>query len=212
VKNIHFFGVALAPLLLFLLAAGCSQVVLEAPKKEPLLINSIGVLPVQPAAVAVLEADAATRQQLEDGATVIDFLLGDYFQGRDNIHFIEPDTLEDLQAYESGDSLRLALAAGLQLQYDAVLVTEVARYQTRTGSKFAADKPASVAFSFKLLAMANGGQVIWSGEFDQAQQPLFENILGSRSTGSGFRWLTAPELAAAGLTKKLNSSPYLGRH
>lgn len=183
---------------------------LEAPEKEPLAINSIGVLPVQPAGVAVLEADASTRRQLEDGATVLDFLLDDYFQGQDNVHFIAQDTLEGLQSYESGNSLRLALEAGRQLQHDAVLVTEVARYQTRTGSKYAVDKPASVAFSFKLLAMANG-RVIWSGDFDQAQQPLFENILGSRSTGSGFRWLTAPELAAAGLTKKLNSCPYLGR-
>ncbi len=209
-KNIHFFGAALAPLFLFLLAAGCSQVMLEVPEKEPLAINSIGVLPVHPAAVAVLEADAVTRQQLEDGATVLDFLLGDYFQGRDNVHFIAQDTLEGLQSYASGNPLRLALEAGQQLQYDAVLVTDIARYQTRAGSTYASDKPASVAFSFKLLAMANG-QVIWNGEFDQAQQPLFENILGSRSTGSGFRWLTAPELAAAGLTKKLNSCPYLLR-
>jgi hypothetical protein len=210
VRKIQFFGVALTLLFLFFLAAGCSQVMLKAPEKESLVINSIGVLPVHPAEAAVLEADAATRQQLEDGATVLDFLLEDYFKGLDSVHFIAQDTLEGLQSYESGNSLRLALEAGRQLQYDAVLVTEAARYQTRTGSKYAADKPASVAFSFKLLAIANG-QVIWNGEFDQAQQPLFENILGSRSTGSGFRWLTAPELAAAGLTKKLDSCPYLGR-
>ena len=56
------------------------------------------------------------------------------------------------------------------------------------------------------------GEVIWSADFDQTQQPLLENILpNTRSTGSGFRWLTAAELTSAGLTRKLNSCPYLKR-
>ena len=205
---IRLSGIVLFAFFLSLLAGGCSTVMLPEPEKEPLAIKSIGIMPVQPAAVAVLEAADATRQQLVAGAAVIDSHLADYFQGHDNVHFIAQDALESLASLESGNSLRLALEAGRQLQLDAVLVTEIERYQTRTGSKYAVDQPASVAFSFKLIAMANS-QVIWSGDFDQTQQPLFENILGSRPTGSGFRWLTAPELAKAGLTKKLDSCPYL---
>ena len=102
------------------------------------------------------------------------------------------------------------MEAGPQLHYDAVLLTSVERYQAREGSEYAVINPASVAFSLRLLAVKSG-RVVWSADFDQTQQPLFENILKSRSTGSGFRWLTAAELASAGLTKKLNNCPYLKR-
>jgi len=192
-------------------SAGCSNIPQEDTSKELVAITSIGILPAQPARVTILPADSKTVQQLEAGAQIINSLLSDYFQGHKNVHFISQTEIEGLQSTQSGQALYLAREAGQQLQYDAVLVTEVARYQTRTGSSYAVDNPASVAFSLKLLAIANS-QVIWSADFDQTQQPLFENILSSRSTGSGFRWLTAAELAEAGLTKKLNNCPYLNKN
>lgn len=176
--------------------------------KELAPINSIGILPAQPARTSFMQPDTQTTKQLEAGARIIDSLLNDYFMTHKGVRFISQTELEGLQSEHSGKPLYLAREAGQQLHYDAVLVTEVIRYQTRTGSAYAVDNPASVAFSFKLLAIANS-QVIWSADFDQTQQPLFDNILTSRTTGSGFRWLTAAELAQAGLKKKLNNCPYL---
>ena len=207
-KNIITVFIRWTVVALLIFAAGCSNILPEDTANELVPISTIGILPVQPARVEILPTDTETKQQLETGSQIINTLLNDFFSGREGVRFISQAALESLQPAESGQALSLAREAGRQLNYDAVLVTEVSRYQTRTGSAYAVDKPASVAFSFKLLAIASG-QVIWSADFDQTQQPLFGNILGSRSTGSGFRWLTAAELAEAGLTKKLNSCPYL---
>jgi hypothetical protein len=150
-------------------------------------------------------------EQLKAGAQTIDTLLVDYFRDHKYVQLISQTELESLQALQAGNPLYMAREAGRQLGYDAVMVTEVMRYQTRTGSAYGVESPASVAFSFKLLAVGSG-RVVWSGDFDQTQQPLFENILKSRTTGSGFRWLSAPELTQAGLTKKLNNCPYLQKN
>jgi len=208
VKTIHTFSVKLLGIVLFSFIAGCAAIPQEEAATELVPVRSIGVLPAQPARLNIPPSDTQTKQQLEEGSTVIDSLLSDFFQDREGVHFISQNELEGLPSAQGEQPLSLAREAGRQLHYDAVLVTEVLRYQARTGSAYAVDIPASVAFSFKLLATA-GGQVIWSADFDQTQQTLFENILRSRSIGSGFRWLTAAELAKAGLTKKLNSCPYL---
>ena len=208
VKNLQILFMGCVVIFLFVISSGCANIPQEEAAKELVPIKSIGVLPAQPARITILPSDTKTRQQREAGSTIINSLLSDYFRDYRDVRFISQTELEGLQPTQPGQALYLAREAGQQLHYDAVLVTEVERYQTRTGSAYAVDTPASVTFSLKLLAIASG-QIIWSADFDQTQQPLFENILGSRSTGSGFRWLTAAELAKAGLTKKLNSCPYL---
>ena len=141
----------------------------------------------------------------------MDSFLADYFENYQNVSLISQNELEGLSSVKSETFLSLAREAGQQLHYDAILITSVERYQAREGSEYAAIEPASVAFSLRLLAVESG-QVIWSADFDQTQQSLFKNILPkTRSTGSGFRWLSAAELASAGLTKKLNNCPYLKR-
>lgn len=207
-KHVHTFFISWVVTALFVFSAGCSNLPQGETANELLPISTIGILPAQPARVAILPSDTKTKEQLADGAKIINSLLSDYFTGHKDVRFISQIELEGLQSTAPGDALYLAKEAGQQLHYDAVLVTEVTRYQTRTGSAYAVDNPASVAFSLKLLAIESG-QIIWSADFDQTQQPLFGNILSSRSIGSGFRWLTAAELAEAGLTKKLNSCPYL---
>ncbi|MDX1775976.1 MAG: hypothetical protein R3297_05295 [Desulfobulbales bacterium] len=207
-KNIHPSFLSGLLIILFVVSAGCSNIPPEDTAKELVPISSIGILPVQPARISILPSNSSTREQLEAGAEIVNSLLHDYFQDRANIDFISPAELQSLKSAQPTQPLYLAREAGQQLNYDAVLVTEVERYQTRTGSAYAVDSPASVALSFKLLAIARN-QIIWSADFDQTQQALFDNILRSRSTGSGFRWLTAAELAKAGMKKKLDNCPYL---
>ncbi len=195
---------ALTVLLIF--SAGCSYIALGDSEDELVPITSIGVLPAQ--TVNIQSSETGTKEELETGVETINSLLADYFQSDQDVSIISQNELEGLSSAESGRLLYLAREAGQQLNYDAVLLTSVERYQARDGSEYAVITPASVAFSLKLLAVKSG-QIIWSADFDQTQQPLFENILKSRSTGSGFRWLTAAELTSAGLTKKLNNCPYL---
>ena len=199
---------ALTVLIIF--SAGCSYIAPGNTEKELAVINSIGVLPAHTVTHQPSKVKAGAMAELNAGTETINSLLADYFQGFQDVSVISQSELEGLSSAEPGKFLHLAREAGRQLHYDAVLITSVERYQARDGSEYAVMTPASVSFSLKLLAVESG-QVIWSADFDQTQQPLFENILKTRSTGSGFRWLTAAELASAGLTKKLDSSPYLNR-
>jgi hypothetical protein len=179
-------------------------------EEELVPIKTIGVLPAQPS--HILQSEDATAAEIEKGIETLNLLLTDYFSGYQNVDLIDQSQLEGLSSADQGRPFYLAREAGEQLNHDAVLITLVKRFQARDGSELAVIRPASVAFSFRLLEVKKG-QIIWSADFDQTQQPLFENILPkSRSTGAGFRWLSAEELAAAGLDKKLKSSPYLERN
>lgn len=210
-KNYKAVCLSYAVVITIVLITSCARILPEKAANQLVPITTIGVLPARPVTITVDPSDTETMKQLEAGAQVLDTLLADYFKDYQEVQPISQTEVESLEAVETGNPYYLARAAGRQLDYDAVLITEVVRYQTRTGSAYAVDKPASVAFSLKLLAVENG-QTVWSSDFDQTQQPLFENILSSRTTGSGFRWLTAAELARAGLAKKLNMCPYLKKN
>jgi hypothetical protein len=207
-KNIHKIFACCSLTVLLIFSAGCSAIS-PGGDEELVPISSIGVLPARTASLQSTETGAIA--ELEAGVETVNSILSDYFKAYQDVSLISLSELEGLSSAESGRALSLAREAGQQLHYDAVLVTSVKRFQERDGSEYAVMEPASVAFSLKLLAV-DTGQVIWSSDFDQSQQPLFENILSkSRSTGSGFSWLTAAELISAGLTKKLDSCPYLKR-
>ena len=208
-KNIHKIITYWALTVLIIFSAGCSSLPLGGDEEELVPISSIGVLPTQ--IVTRQLSDDAAIEKLETGADTLNALLTDYFQNYKDVSLISQSKLEGLSSANSGKPLYLAREAGQQLHYDAVLITSVERYQERDGSDYAIITPASVTFSLRLLAVESG-QVIWSSDFDQEQQAFLENILKSRSTGSGFRWLTVEELTSAGLTKKLDSSPYLKRN
>jgi len=209
-KNIPKVLACWALTVLLIFSAGCSYIAPGDTEKELATINSIGVLPAHTVTRQPSKVEAEAMAELNAGTETINSLLADYFQGFQDVSLISQSELEGLSSAEPGKFLHLAREAGQQLHYDAVLITSVERYQARDGSEYAVITPASVSFSLKLLAVESG-RIIWSADFDQTQQPLFENVLKTRSTGSGFRWLTASELASAGLTKKLDSSPYLNR-
>lgn len=191
-------------------AVNCTTVSVDESYQTLVPVNSIGILPAQVAEITILPSDTKTKEQLEAGADIITSLLNDYFKNSQKAEMVSVSQLEGLSpSVEAAKLLHIARDAGQQLHYDAVLITSVKRFRTRDGTKYSVIRPASVYFSLQLLAVASG-QIIWSADFDQTQKTLFENILPStRSTGSGFSWLTAAELASAGLTKKLNSCPYL---
>ncbi|MBW2466663.1 MAG: hypothetical protein JRF02_05125 [Deltaproteobacteria bacterium] len=208
-KKSHKALAALAIINILILIAGCTQIAPGDSGKDLVPISSIGILPAN--ATGYLPSGEEAPAELTEGVETVDSLLADYFAGYQNVNLIPLGALQGLTYSDSGKLLYLAREAGQQLHYDAVLVTTVERYQERDGSDYAVITPASVAFSLKLLAMENG-QVIWSSEFNQTQQPLLDNILPkTRSTGSGFRWLTAKQLISAGLNKKLNNCPYFKR-
>ena len=80
----------------------------------------------------------------------------------------------------------------------SVLLGEVQRYRERSGEAFGTTRPASVSYVVTLYA-APGGERLWSGQFDETQQPLSANVFNARRyPGGGTRWLTAAELTRWG--------------
>ncbi len=75
----------------------------------------------------------------------------------------------------------------------------VYRYQERQGGNFAVDKPASVGFHLHLFDQKG---VVKIFEFDETQQPLFDNILKIGTfLRRGMKWITASQLAEEGIEK-----------
>jgi hypothetical protein len=80
----------------------------------------------------------------------------------------------------------------------SVLLGRVIRWREREGSAIGSTRPASVAFELTLFA-APLPRRLWSGNFDETQRSLTENLLRAQQyPGSGTRWLSASELAAWG--------------
>jgi len=207
-KNMQKLFTTWAVSVLLILLAACSYIAPEDSAKDLVPVKTIGVMPAYVS--SHLPKDSNDMAKLDTGAETINTILANYFESYGNVSLISQTEIEGLSA-DTDSPLQLAREAGEKLHYDAILIPSIARYQERDGSDYAVITPASVSFSLKLLAV-KPGQIIWSTDFNQSQKPLLENILPkTRSTGSGFRWLTVAELTAAGINKKLESCPYLTR-
>jgi hypothetical protein len=75
----------------------------------------------------------------------------------------------------------------------------------RVGAEYSADRPASVAFSLKLLDMKSK-QVVWNAKFSKTQQPLGTNFfnLPTFLENKG-QWVLASELASDGVGQALEN-------
>jgi hypothetical protein len=96
---------------------------------------------------------------------------------------------------------------GKELNVDFVFLGYLFRFEERRGSPLGVDKPASVGFDLHLVRVRDS-KVVWTGKFDETQRPLSDDLL---KIGSFFRrgakWLTAEELASAGMGEVLREVP-----
>ncbi|HEY2484623.1 MAG TPA: hypothetical protein VGI36_05715 [Candidatus Binataceae bacterium] len=114
--------------------------------------------------------------------------------------------MQAVQQTQSGANLDdAAIQVGQATGADAVLYGSVERYVERVGAEYAADKPASVAFSLKLLDMKSK-QVVWSAKFSKTQQPLGTNFfnLPTFLENKG-QWVLASELASDGVDQAVEN-------
>src|SRR3989338_8848131 len=87
---------------------------------------------------------------------------------------------------------------------DAVFSARIVRFRERVGEEWGARSPASVAFVVDLWDVKRG-DIMWSGQFDETQKPLSENIFAlGEFTQRGGRWLTAEELTHEGVKKAMS--------
>ncbi len=107
------------------------------------------------------------------------------------------------------DPMASALKIGEVFGVDGVVLGWGFRYEERVGSAISVERPASVSFAIHLVGVKEGS-ILWSGLFQETQQPLSENILklGSFLRRGGF-WLKARSLASVGMDEVLASFPAL---
>ncbi|NNL68083.1 MAG: hypothetical protein HKP30_17675 [Myxococcales bacterium] len=97
--------------------------------------------------------------------------------------------------------------AAFEFGADGVITGVVTRFRERTGQSLAAANPASVGFRV-MLVDAPAARRLWSGTFEETQQPINENVLNMRRyPGGGTRWLTGEELAKWGADEMSKSMP-----
>lgn len=211
------FGVVLVVSITILLLSSCSS------KNKPTAADTpptpalrIAVLP----AATALTSDGRSivyrqsmsqmeEQGVKAGATVLDLLLTEALAKRPNIKLVGNQEMDAILGSFAGNQVDGARQVGQKTGADAVLITRVQRYNERHGSTYAADNPASVAFSMHLIDTASG-RVLCAAAFDETQQSLTDNLFSfAKVIARGFRWMTAEDLAREGLKKKLESCAYL---
>jgi hypothetical protein len=101
----------------------------------------------------------------------------------------------------------LIMAAARRVEADAALVGYLYRSQERQGARFAVREPASVAYGLYLID-AQSGRTLWSGEFDETQRSLDEDLLnlGAFIQRRG-EWIRADQMATASLREMLADFP-----
>ena len=196
--------ITLAILTLLLTTACLKQAGQPEADTLPSQVQTIAVLPV----IATPDSEAnpgspQTVKQMQDGTEVLTQILTDSFAGIDKIRLLSAEEVESLNPGFSANQTTQALFVGKALKAEAVMLWELTRYHERSGSDYAVQTPASLAFEYRLLH-TESGQTLCSGSFDETQQSATENLLSLKKIANrGFKWITAPDLAREGVTKKL---------
>ncbi len=190
-----------------------------APGAAPAGVDAVLVLPFQDMS-KVYDADAHVRCPLcgqvfqigevaEYGPDVLTDHLSRLLDARADLQTAPPaqargirSELLDAHGTEILDRF-LFVEIGRRTGADAVMAGYVYRFRERVGASYGVDAPASVAFDLHLIRSADAA-IIWSGHFDETQQPLTDDLfkLESFLQRKG-RWVSATEMAEAGLEKML---------
>jgi hypothetical protein len=161
------------------------------------MVRTLAVLPIEPAGgkakVAPEAGDSVTAQVYR--------VLADQTRFRFVPDLTVADTVIKPEVRNAGGLRERAIALGKKTEADAVIFGRVFRYQNRVGTQFGASEPASVVFELGLVVVSTG-EVVWSGTFDETQQPLTSNLLNWWMFWSaGPRWMSAGELAGLGVER-----------
>jgi hypothetical protein len=190
-----------------LTGGGCGRMNDTGLAQPAFKLQCAAALPAQAAADADQPLTAAEEKTLRQEAEVLDKVLQEYFAGRNDIKMISSEQAG--KAVGSRQALERAKKVAEQSSCNAVLETAAHRYKERVGGEYAAEEPASAAFSWRLLSMPDGA-VLCHGRFDEEQQPLFNNLLNfRRSAENSFTWVTAERLLSQNLREQLADCRHL---
>ncbi len=204
-------GTCIGLLTLPLLSTSCSQKNVSIQEEIPdFIISCVAVSPAVRAFAPDSELSSAIeKKELEDGIYFLNKALKNYFISSSDVRLASDSQLSGTKDDAKTPSLVRAKEIAERLSCNAVLETTLHRYRERVGGTLTAKKPASVAFSYRLLAMPDG-KVLCQDKFDAEQQSIISNLLSlSSGTGGSFTWLTAKDFLTQGLENRLNACSYL---
>jgi hypothetical protein len=113
--------------------------------------------------------------------------------------------LQQLPPLTVADLDQNALALGRKVAADGVIYGSVHLYRERVGFDYAAQEPASVAFTLRFVD-EKSQQVVWTAKFAREQKALAQNILDLPNFVShGARWVRAHDIAVEGINGALDN-------
>ncbi len=146
---------------------------------------------------------------LEQHLPAFTALVREYFGNNSRVVLLGDDQLQSLLGATTGPNRQLVQVAGEKLDCPSALQITLERYRERLGDEYSATDPASLAFGFQLLNVADG-KVICFGQFDETQQAVSENVLAvGKAFKRGFKWITIGDLTKEALKSKFTSCPGL---
>ncbi len=185
------------------LLAGCGLV-----RRGPRIEEHIGLIAVMP--IERAEPASATPQEgvprLAAGAErVVTAEIYRVLSSSSKWRFVPDLTVtQALPKIEAtGPLASRARALGKAVNAEGVLFGAVSRYRERVGTEYGSREPAAVGFTLQLLSVASG-KIVWTGSFDETQQPLSSNLLNWwQFWRGGPRWFTAEEFTHLGVERVL---------
>lgn len=173
-----------------------------------LKVTRVAVIPFEPHRSYVETPDGVPG---DEAATLVTRFVTEALAERGVQMIPAGDAMRVMGSNATPDS-RLALrdfAVVLNREFgaDGMVTGVVRRYRELTGQKLASGEPSSVSFQVFLYGAPSGAK-LWTGTFDQTQEPLNSNLFKTAQyPGRGTRWLRADELAHWGAEQLAKEFP-----
>lgn len=196
---------------LMVTVSGCApkQEEVDTAQTVEISLTCIAVLPVVSDPGHDSRLPLNDKKRLEAGVLVLDRLLKQQLSNLGDVHFVVRGQFPGLVHAGEAGFLSMAREVGLQTGCNGVLAVTLYRYRERVGGAYAAEEPASVFFSWRLVEV-NSGTVLCYGRYYETQKSLMENLLNFIIAGKrGFAWVTAERLLADGLKEQFARCLYL---
>ncbi|NTV14700.1 MAG: hypothetical protein HGA96_12340 [Desulfobulbaceae bacterium] len=162
----------------------------------------------EPARILVMPVSAKSAD-LEKHIADFTLQIREYFRNNSRIVMLGDDQLQALLGASTGTNQQLLQVAGEKLDCQSAILLTLERYRERLGDEYSTTDPASLAFSFRLLNIADG-KAICFGQFDETQQSVSENVLTiGQAFKRGFKWITIADLTREALKHKFADCPGL---
>lgn len=201
-------SITLIVLALLACSACAKQITQPEDNSLPSQVQSVVVLPVSVAADTTATSPQI-KKQLQNGTEAMDQILSEYFADNSKIRLLSPEEVDSFSPGYSAQRSGQAQFIGKALHSEAVMLWELQRYNERSGTNYAVQSPASVAFTYRLLH-TESGKTLCVGSFDETQQSITENLLSLKKIASrGFKWIPVFDLAKEGVAAKLPTCTYL---